>query len=70
MLTALAVQWLTVQVSASSASVPAVIVAGADEVTRPHAERLAAACEQRGVPLTFLFRHLREDSLALLGGVL
>jgi hypothetical protein len=25
-------------------------------------------CEQRGVPLTFLFRHLREDSLAMLGG--
>jgi hypothetical protein len=68
MLTALAVQWLTVQVSASPASTPAVIVAGADEITRPHLERLAGACEQRGVPLTFLFRHLREDSLAMLGG--
>ncbi|HEU5385237.1 MAG TPA: hypothetical protein VFV73_04980 [Streptosporangiaceae bacterium] len=68
MLTALAVQWLTVQVSASLASTPAVIVAGADEITRPHLERLAGACEQRGVPLTFLFRHLREDSLAVLGG--
>lgn len=68
MLTALAVQWLTVQVSASPASTPAVIVAGADEITRPHLERLAGACEQRGVPLTFLFRHLREDSLAVLGG--
>jgi hypothetical protein len=68
MLTALAVQWLTVQVSASPASTPAVIVAGADEITRPHLERLASACEQRGVPLTFLFRHLREDSLAMLGG--
>ena len=44
------------------------IVAGADEITRPHLERLAGACEQRRVPLTFLFRHLREDSLALLGG--
>jgi hypothetical protein len=68
MLTALAVQWLTVQVSGSSASVPAVIVVGADEITRPHLERLAGVCEQRGVPLTFLFRHLREDSLAMLGG--
>ncbi len=73
MLTALAVQWLTVQVtaspgSASTGATPAVIIAGADEITRPHTERLAAACEQRGVPLTFLFRHLREDSLALLGG--
>jgi hypothetical protein len=68
MLTALAVQWLTVQVTASPSTAPAVIVAGADEITRPHLERLAGACEQRRVPLTFLFRHLREDSLALLGG--
>jgi hypothetical protein len=68
MLTALAVQWLTVQVCADTAAAPAVIIAGADEITRPHLERLAAACEQRSVPLTFLFRHLREDSLALLGG--
>ena len=44
------------------------IVAGADEITRPHLERLAGACERAGVPLTFLFRHLREDSLAMLGG--
>jgi hypothetical protein len=68
MLTALAVQWLTVQVTASPSTTPAVIVAGADEIARPHLERLAGACEQRRVPLTFLFRHLREDSLALLGG--
>jgi hypothetical protein len=68
MLTALAVQWLTVQVSTSSAHAPAVIIAGADEITRPHLERLADACERRGVPLTFMFRHLREDSLAMLGG--
>jgi hypothetical protein len=40
----------------------------ADEITRPHLERLSDACEQRRVPLTFLFRHLREESLALLGG--
>jgi hypothetical protein len=68
MLTALAVQWLTVLVSASRASAPAVIIAGADEITRPHLERLAEACERREVPLTLVFRHLREDSLQLLGG--
>jgi hypothetical protein len=68
MLTALLVQWLTVLVSASTASAPAVIIAGADEVTRPHLERLAGACERRGVPITILFRHLREDALAMLGG--
>ena len=68
MLTALAVQWLTVLVSTSRASAPAVIIAGADQITRSHLERLADVCEQRGVPLTFLFRHLREDSLAMLGG--
>jgi hypothetical protein len=68
MLTALAIGWLTVQVSASPASAPAVIIAGADEVTRPHLERLSDACERRGVPLTLLFRHLREDTLQMLGG--
>jgi hypothetical protein len=68
LLTALAVQWLTVQVSGSTASAPAVIIAGADEITRPHLERLADACERRRVPLTLMFRHLREDSLSVLGG--
>jgi hypothetical protein len=29
---------------------------------------LAGACEHRQVPLTILFRHLREDALAMLGG--
>jgi hypothetical protein len=68
LLTALALQWLTVQVSASTASAPAVIIVGADELTRPHLERLADACERRQVPLTLMFRHLREDALAVLGG--
>ncbi len=68
MLTALAIQWLTVQVSASRASAPAVIIAGADEITRPHLERLSDACERRRVPLTLMFRHLREDALHMLGG--
>jgi len=68
MLTALAIQWLTVQVSASRASAPAVIIVGADEITRPHLERLSDACERRRVPLTVMFRHLREDTLHLLGG--
>jgi hypothetical protein len=67
-LLALAVQWLTVQVSGSTASAPAVIIAGADEICRPHLERLADACERRRVPLTLMFRHLREDALAVLGG--
>jgi hypothetical protein len=36
MLAALAVQWLTLRVSARPASAPAVVVAGADEIARPH----------------------------------
>jgi hypothetical protein len=68
MLAALIVQWLTVQVTGSHASAPAVIIAGADEIARAHTERLASACERRGVPLTLMFRHLRDDGLGLLGG--
>lgn len=66
-ITALVIQWLTVQVS-SGPGAPAVIIAGADEVARPYLERLAGACEAVGVPLTLLFRHLREDAAAMLGG--
>ena len=44
------------------------IIAGADEITRHHLEALADACERRGVPLTLLFRHLRDDATALIGG--
>jgi hypothetical protein len=67
-LAALLIQWLTVQVSSATGTIPAVIVAGAGEITTPHLERLADACELRGVPLTLLFRHLRDDAAAMLGG--
>jgi hypothetical protein len=68
MLIALAIGWLAVQVSATPATAPAVIIAGADGIRRPLLERLAGACEYRGVSLTMLYRHLREDAVALLGG--
>jgi hypothetical protein len=46
-----------------------VVIAAADEITRHHLEGLADACERRGVPLTLLFRHLREEGgLAMIGG--
>jgi hypothetical protein len=61
------VQWLTVQVTTSRAS-PAVIIAGADEISRPHLERLSDACDRRGIPLTLLFRHMRETAAELAGG--
>jgi len=69
-LTSLLVQWLTVQVATAPPGqpVPAVILAGADEVARAHTERLADVCEAAGVPLTLLFRHLRNDAVSLLGG--
>jgi len=68
LLGALVIQWLTVQVTASPAAAPAVIIAGADEITRQHLERLADACDRRRVPLTLLFRHLRDDATAMIGG--
>jgi hypothetical protein len=68
LIAALVIQWLTVQVTRSTATAPAVVIAAADEITRPHLERLADACEHRGVPLTLLFRHLREDAAGMIGG--
>ena len=44
------------------------IIAGADELTRAHAEQLASACELRRVPVTLLFRHLRDAAVPLAGG--
>lgn len=67
-LAALVVQWLTVQVTSAADNPPAVIIAGADEITRPHLERFTDACELRGTPVTLLFRHLRDDAASLLGG--
>jgi len=68
LLAALTVQWLTVRVTQAAATAPEVIIAGADEITRYHLEALADACERRGVPLTLLFRHLRDDATAHIGG--
>jgi hypothetical protein len=68
LLTDLIVQWVTHRVAASSSPRPSVVVAGADELARRHLERLSDACERRGVPLTFLFRRLRETGGEMLGG--
>ncbi len=67
-LAVLVIQWLTVQVTRSDNPAPAVIISGADEISLSHLDRLASACERRGVPLTLLFRHLRDRALAVLGG--
>jgi hypothetical protein len=67
-LKSLIIAWLTIHVTASSGDAPAVIIAGADAITRPHLERLADACERRGVPLTLMFRYLRDDATAMVGG--
>ena len=68
LLASLLVQWLTIRVSSVDPVPPAVIIAGADEIPRAHLERLSDACERRAVPLTLLFRHLRETAAELAGG--
>jgi hypothetical protein len=67
-LTALIGQWLTVQLTTAPADPPAVIIAGAEDLTRAHTEQLASACELRRVPVTLLFRHLRDAAVPLVGG--
>jgi hypothetical protein len=46
----------SVQVASHPATAPAVIIVAADQIARPHLERLADACDHRGVPVTLLFR--------------
>ncbi len=64
----LIVQWVTHRIAASTSPRPSVVVAGADELSRRHLERLSDACERRGIPLTFLFRRLRDTSGEMIGG--
>lgn len=65
---ALVIQWLTVQAGSVGPDGLAIIVAGADQVTGHHLERLTDACDHAGVPVTLLFRHLRDDAVGLIGG--
>lgn len=67
-LAALVIQWLTVLVSTSEPAAPAIVVAGADQVTRTQLEQLTDACDLQGAPATLLFRHLRDEAVAMLGG--
>jgi hypothetical protein len=64
---ALVVQWLTVQAGFAATDSPAIIVAGADQVPGHHLERLTDACDHAGVPVTLLFRHLRDDAAGIIG---
>ncbi|WP_329242919.1 hypothetical protein OG417_44975 [Actinoallomurus sp. NBC_01490] len=68
LLTDLIVQWLIHRITASNEDRPSVVVAGADELARRHLERLSDACERRGVPVTLLYRRLRETGQEMIGG--
>ncbi len=68
LVSALVIQWLTVQVNISRGHLPAVVIAAADEITSHHLERLADACDRQRVPLTLLFRHLRDHAVTMIGG--
>jgi hypothetical protein len=68
LVSALVIQWLTAQVTISARHRPAVIIAAADEITSHHLERLADACDRQGIPLTLMFRHLRDDAVTMIGG--
>ena len=65
----LVVHWTMRRIAGSDASgCGALIVAGADRLQRRHLERLSDICERRNVRLVYLFRHLREQTLQVLGG--
>ena len=54
--------------SATGAPRHVLMVIGADPLRRRHLERLAQLARRRGVRLVYLFRHLRDDAIELLGG--
>lgn len=63
----LVVQWISRRMVTARAP-RTLVVAGADDLARRHLERLADICARRDIRLAFMFRHLRESSLQLLGG--
>lgn len=63
----LIVQWLTRRVADQPDSDRTLILAGADDLSRRHLERLADVCDRRQVRLVLMFRHLREASLQVVG---
>lgn len=70
LLAELIVQDLTrrIDVLAAQRPTPAVIIAGAEEISTRHVDELAGAAQRCGVPLTLLFRHLRASSRLIGGG--
>jgi hypothetical protein len=66
-LTDLAMLWATRLLNARAVQPGTLLVIGADKAARAHLEKLSEACQRRGVRLVFLFRHLRETSLNLIG---
>ena len=62
------VQWAMREVARGGTSRTRVlIVVGADPLRRRHLERLADLCSARDVRLVYMFRHLRDDAMHLLG---
>lgn len=53
---------------ATGAAGRVVMVVGADPLRRRHLERLDQLSRQRGLRLVFMFRHLRDEAVELLGG--
>jgi hypothetical protein len=66
----LIVQWTMRQVAQDEgkSSSRLLVVTGADKLRSHHLERLSDICDRRQVRLVYLFRHLREQSLQLIGG--
>jgi hypothetical protein len=63
----LIIQWLIRRVSAQTLPTRSLIIAGADEVSHLHIERLSELCERRDVRLILLFRHLRDEAVLAIG---
>ena len=63
----LLIGWVARQVVDNPASVPTLIVAGAERLAKRHSERLSDLCERRRVRLVMMFKELDEETDAVLG---
>jgi hypothetical protein len=63
----LTIQWLIHRVSSQTLPIRSLVIAGADEVSHLHIERLTELCERREIRLVLLFRHLRDSAALAIG---
>ncbi|MFF0155057.1 hypothetical protein [Micromonospora sp. NPDC005203] len=64
----LVLQGLALRLTSPEPFIGPLVIAGADDLSHRHIERLSDLCVRRGVRLVLMFRHLRDSAVRAVGG--